>query len=101
MSYQSIVRALFVLTTFLTLGCASGTPPVAATDQGSAITVAYRSPFGFGTKRAACDYAVGKARRRATNACSVASLSVDRDSCECSREGSKFGCEVEGAYTCN
>lgn len=101
MSVRSFTRTLFVVAAFLTVGCASSTPPVASAEQGAAMKLAYQSPFGFGTKRAACDFAVSKARRKAVNACSVASLSVSRDSCECSREGSKFGCEVEAAYTCN
>ncbi len=99
MSYRSWTRTLCVVAAFLALGCAA-TPPVASASEGAAMTVAYQSPFAFSSTRSACSFAVQKARRKATNACSVASLSVDQASCECSREGSKFGCEVEAAYTC-
>ena len=100
MSRQSWIHMICVVGTLLALGCAGPTPEVAAADRSSAQTTRYQSPAAFQTKSAGCNYAVKKARQQAARACAVASLSVDRDSCQCSRGGSGWGCSVEAMYTC-
>ena len=99
MSRQSWIHMICVVGTLLALGCAGPTPEVSAADRSSAQTLRYQSPVAFQTKSAACNYAVEKARQQAGRTCSVASLSVDRDSCQCSRS-SAWGCSVEAVYTC-
>ncbi len=99
MSYRSWTRLLCVVGAFVALGCA-GTPAVSAADRASAQTLELETPFLFSTKNAACSFAVRRVRQRAVNTCSVAALSATRDDCECSRNGSHFGCRIEAAYTC-
>ena len=100
MSYRSWTRVLCVVGAFVALGCASATPQVSAAEAPAAQTLSYETPLAFSTKTAACSFAVKKARRAAVSACTVASLSVGRDDCECSRKGSHFGCTIEASYTC-
>ena len=99
MSYRSWTRLLCIIGAFVVLGCA-GTPAVSAADRASAHTLELETPFAFGTKTAACRFAVRKVRQRAVRECSVATLSAGRDDCECARDGTYFGCSIEAAYTC-
>lgn len=99
MTYRSFSRTLCVVAALVAMGCA-GTPNVAAADRAAAQTLNYKTPFSFSSKSSACNFAVGKARSRAAHSCSVSALSVARDDCECTRDGGKFGCEIEAAYTC-
>ena len=100
MSYRSWTRMLCVVGAFVALGCASATPQVSVAERSSAQSLSYQSPIAFSTATSACNFAVRKARRSASASCSVASVSVARDDCECSREGSHYGCSVEAAFTC-
>ena len=101
MSHRSrIFLALCLVGAFVALGCTSRTPELEAAERDAARRLSYQTPIRFSTKQSACDFAVKKVRRRAVNSCSLTALSVRREDCSCSRQGSAWGCSIEAAYTC-
>ena len=99
MSPRSWMYSLGVVVALATLGCASA-PDVSAATGGTPQTLAYASPVEFSSKSSACAFALQKVRRQAHSSCSVSQLNVSKDDCECERQGSKYSCQIEAAFTC-